>query len=258
MSAPAYYYIVRQMPGLALKLALNDVPFYRRAVDLNLATNGPVNHALLPGENTVLMEFLQAPVNPQAPNARVVLDFEVLLFDGDVKIHESKWPQVLDRAKPEDRKLPFIHRDKFDADKGLPLPIWDKAPRETFPSEGTPEMHDAVFELWDAYRRADVGAFLSATEVKLAEHQKYYGAMPELAPAEAARTYGAKLREPWDLQPFVPEELVFERWADGRVAYVTRKDGGHALVATHKTDPKQRWRADLYLTRVDGRWRIFR
>lgn len=258
MPAIPYYYIVRQMPGLALRLSLNDVPFYRRAVTYNLATNGPVNHALVRGENTVLMEFFSAPENPDTPGARVVLDFEVLEEKDDVKIHESKWPYLLEKYKPEDRKLPFVHRDKFNLDADLPPPIWESAPRDAFPPEGTPEQLDAVYELWDAYRRQDVGAFLSATEIKLAEHQKYYGAMPELAPAEAARTYGAKLKEPWDVAPFVAEDLVFESWADNRVAYVTRKDGGHALLATHKTDPKQRWRADLYLTRVDGRWRIFR
>ncbi len=258
MAMTPYYYIVRQMPGLALKLAINDVPFYRRAVTYNVASNGPVNHALVRGENTVQMDLLEDNVNPHAPNARVVLDFVVLREEDDVVVHESKWPALLDLHQPEDRKLPLTHRTKFTIDTDIPKPIWQDNAPEQFPPEGTDEQHEAVFQLHDAYRRKDVGAFLAATELKLADHKRYYGPTPGLDPISAERDYGAKLREPWDVRPFDPKELVFERWADGRVAYVTRKDGGPALMATHQTDPKQTWRANLYLTRSDGKWRIFR
>ncbi|MBK8939871.1 MAG: hypothetical protein IPM79_20170 [Polyangiaceae bacterium] len=258
MAFVPYYYVLRHMPGLALRLALNDVPFYRGVVTFNKATNGPVNHALVPGLNTVRMDLAAAPVNPDSPSARVVLDFDVLEQEGDRLVHTVRYPQLLERHEPKQRKLPLTHVETFEVEGDVPPPIWENSPREEFPESGTSEQLDCVFELWDAYKRQDIGAFLSATEVKLSDHQRYYGAAPELAPAEAARTYGAKLREPWDVAPFEPHELSFERWADGRVAYVTRKDGGFALLATHKTDPGQRWRANLYLTKVDGRWRIFR
>jgi len=258
MAMTPYYYIVRQMPGLALRLALNDVPFYRRAVSYNVASNGPVNHALIRGENTVLMEFFQDAVNPLSPNARIMLDFVVLREEDDVIVHETKWPALLDLHKPEDRKLPLVHRTHFTIDTEIPKPLWADNPPEFFPPEGTDEQHEAVFQLHDAYRRQDVGAFLAATELKLADHKRYYGPTPGLDPISAERDYGAKLREPWDVAPYKPEELVFERWQEGRVAYVTRKDGGYALQATHRTDPKQAWNANLYLTREAGKWRIFR
>ncbi len=258
MAVVPLYYILRQMPGLTLRMALNDVPFYRRTVTFNSAANGPIRHFLVPGENTLQMELFASEVNPKAPNARVVLDFVIAREEDDVVVHTTRYPELLERHEPEDRKLPLLHRGTFEPPGEQLPPIWEKSPREVFPPEGTADQRAAVIELHEAYAQGDVGKFLEATRIKLEDYHRYYPDNGAVAPAMLAQKVASQLRQPWDVAPLDPNDLVFERWADGRVAYVTRRDGGHALCAKHREDPQQEWLANLYLTRVDGRWRIFR
>jgi hypothetical protein len=93
--------------------------------------------------------------------------------------------------------------------------------------------------------------------VKTAEHRKFYGLVPEMTEEYARGHCTQMLRQPWEVDPYDPKELVFERHQQGRVAYVTRKNGDYALQARHKTNPNMAWKANPYLTRTEGRWRVF-
>jgi hypothetical protein len=256
MSLPIPYdYRILHAPGIYARVLVNDIPFYRRIVDCNMAPAGPFNHLIVPGENVVRIELAEAGEN----DPTIIRTFEMTVLrqvDGAVRFRE-KWPDFAKEYPEEERKLPIVHERKLQSDCETPLPVWWDSPHERFPSEGTRDLHDAVRALHDAYARADVDEFLYLVELKFAEHKKYYGAVPDLAPEAAKERYGALLREPWDLDPYDPKEIVFEHRAGGRVAYATRRDGSHALRARHKTDPSQSWTANLLLTRRDGRWRIF-
>jgi len=251
-----HFYTVLQPPGVVARISVNDIPFYRRVVDHHASPSGPFNHMIVPGENVVTLELAEVPGVVPA-NVVSVFEFRVQREADDRYLFRAKWPELAKEYPEEQRQLPIVHVRTFEPEFETPMPIWIDAPRDFFPSDGTPEQHDTVRELHEAYRRGDADAFLGATQLKLAEHAKFYGQTPELAPAAAKQRYAELLREPWDLDPYEPEALVFEQHADNRVAYVTRRDGGPALNATHKTDPTQAWRPNLLLTRVSGRWRIF-
>lgn len=256
MSLPIpYYYIVKHAPGIYARVAVNDIPFYRRAVDCNLAPAGPFNHLIVPGDNVVTMELFE--VGEPTPTIIRSFSMEILREKDDVACFREKWPDFGKEYPEEERKLPIVHTRGFKSEGEVPKPIWWEAPRESFGAGGTSEQLDVVREVHEAYGKADVDAFLAAYELKFAEHRRYYGVVPELTPAMARPKYAGLLAMPWDLEPLDPEQLVFERRAEGRVAYVTRKDGTAALQARHKTDPSHTWEADLLMTRVDGRWRIF-
>lgn len=249
-----HYYQIKQAPNLVARVKVNDVPWYRRLVDFHHAPAGPANHLFLPGENEVTIEIHSTEQDPY-----MIRTFELLFMkeSDDSRIFRAKFPDYMEEYPEEERKLPFTHKQRFLFEETSPLPVWFHAPREGFSSEGSSEQHEAVRELHAAYANQDIDAFLHAMEHKTAEFAKFYGHLPELSPENARASYGKTLREPWDLRPYDPTELVFERHCDGRVAYVTRRDGGPALSADHKVDPSQTWQANLLLTRIDGRWRIF-
>ena len=262
-----HYYQILHAPGVVARVTVNDIPFYRRAVDFSMSPAGPFNHMIVPGENIVVIELAEA-AGPIAATATRTFDFRVMREADDRVIYRMKWPDVASEPRPEgleppiryldkERELPIVHTGRFEPDFENPRPLWLDAPPGAFPAEGTQDQHDAVLELHDAFRRRDVDGFLAASELKLAEHRRFYGVIPELAPDAAKARYSEMLREPWDLDPYDPKQLVFERRADGRAAYVTRKDGTPALQARHQTDPSQAWGANLLLTRAEGRWRIF-
>ncbi|MBL9022652.1 MAG: hypothetical protein JNL21_10660 [Myxococcales bacterium] len=262
-----HYYQILHSPGVVARVTVNDIPFYRRAVDFAMSPAGPFNHMIVPGDNVVVLELTPAP-GPVPPTVTQTFDFRIMRESDDRVVFRAKWPDLVDYPKPEkgdpptryldqDKRLPAVYTGRFEPDFENPRPIWLDAPTGAFPAEGTREQHDAVLELYEAFRRRDVDGFLAASELKLAEHRRFYGAIPELAPDVAKARYGEMLREPWNLDPYDPSQLVFERRAEGRAAYVTRKDGTPALQARHQTDPSQAWRANLLLTRAEGRWRIF-
>ncbi len=255
MSLPApHQYQIRHAPNLVATVLVNDVPFYRRVYDSHEAPAGPANHLLLEGENEVTIH-----IDSIEPDPYMIRSFELeFLRESDKSaVFRARFPDYLKQYPEEERKTPFTHKQKFLYSEPSPKPLWLDAPRESFPSEGNREQHEAVAELHRAYGSADIDAFLSAMELKTAEFTKFYGSLPELAPEAARASYGQVLREPWDLVPLDPNELLFSRHCDGRVAYVTRRDGRPALFAQHKQDPGRTWNANLLLTRATGRWRIF-
>lgn len=249
-----FYWLVKHPPGHVVNLTVNDVPFYRRSSDHHAAPNGPFNHWLLPGRNVVHLTLVQ-PV--PVPGMKFSMSFQVIRFEDDMALFTLAYPEFIQVHPEEERSLPASHQAAFDFPLDAPKPIWFDAPVTDFPPEGTPEQRAAIFELWDAKRRGDVDDFIRATEMKARNLELFYGPNPDHTPGKMRGEYGAILAEPWDLRPLDFEELIFERRGGGRVAYVTRKDGGPTLFAQHKEDPDRTWEPTLYLTMVEGRWRIF-
>lgn len=248
-----HYFQIKHSPGIMADVLINDVPFYRRYSEINQSPAGPVNHFLLKGRNTVKIKLDEANPNPLRIRT---FDVKLMREEDDRVLFHANWPDFAKDYPEPEQKLPIVHETWFDFDEDTPRPIWADAPVESFPGEGTRELRDAVRELHDAYDRQDIDAFLKAMEHKTAEFQKFYGPLPSLAPDAARETYGKSLREPWNLRPYDPTKVFFERRANGRAAYARGLEGGPALLALHKTDPVRSWEASLLLSRVDGRWRI--
>jgi len=249
-----HYYVVKHPPGFWLHISINDLPFYRRFSDCHQAPSGPINHWLVQGENKVVMTL----VKPESSGQReFTAAFEILRFSDDRPLFILKYPDFTETLPAVEQPLPLVYHANFHYDEDAPRPVWQDAPKSDFTPAGTPELRQAVFDLYDAFRRKDVDAFVRAAEVKTTELQRFYGPMPGLTPNAMHAEQAANFAEPWDLAPLDFNDIVFERRGNGRTAYVWRKDGGPALFAKHQTDPERTWEANLHLTQVNGAWRIF-
>lgn len=257
--AQSYLFQVGHGTGVAARVLLNDLPMYTGAGQQNITVSGPANHLLLPGENTLTLELFPAPRPLDAPTIEGPVAFTLRLDDAEGTIvHRVKWPDCWEALAEEHQVLPFAHASRFVADELLARPVyWDVAPVD-FPLEGTPDLHLAVMEYSHALARRDVDAFLEANALKLAERQRANPGHSELDRGVQRQKLQGYLGRDWQLRPARMEELVFERRAGGRVAYVTRKDGGHAVEAFAADDPSETFAVDLFLTRHEGRWRVFR
>ncbi len=107
-----------------------------------------------------------------------------------------------------------------------------------------------------AVARNDADAFVRLVDLKSAEAMAAYEGDASFSLADArqgAVEYfsGHALARPLDF-----DEIVFEPRADGRVAYVSRVDWGPAVEAS--TSEGRGFATDLWLTRHDGAWKIFR
>ena len=249
-----HYYLIKHPPGMVASISVNDIPIYRRFSDYHQAPNGPFNHWMLSGQNVVHLVL----VEPEPlPNSWHSFSMEVLRHSDDVPIFTVSFPGLLALHPEDERDLPVAHQTAFNFNEESPRPIWLDAPVTDFPPEGTPEQHQAVFDLHDAYSRGDVDAFSRAIEPKMTELARFYGPNPATSPAANRAEFVKNFAEPWDVRPLDFNDLMFERRGGGRTAYVTRKDGGPALLATHKTDPDWTWEPTLHMTQIAGRWTIF-
>jgi len=249
-----YYYLIKHPPGFVANISVNDVTFYRRYSDYHQAPNGPFNHWMVEGVNVVHLVLVQ---ETPKPGMDFKFSMEILRFEDDAPIFQMNFPQLLALHPPEEQALPVTHQTIFRFDEISPRPIWMDAPEADFPPEGNAEQRAVVAALHDAKSRGDLDDFIKLTEIKRTALERFYGPNPEETEAALRATYAPILSEPWEVDPLDFNQLMFERRAGGRVAYVTRKDGGPALFAKHKTDPERTWEPTLYLTQVNGKWRIF-
>lgn len=248
-----YLYRMKHGVGLAVDLRLNDVPFYRRVSEYSESPAGTASHLLVEGENVLSLWMGEIEKVPW-----LVRSFEFLILrDGSEEpIFRLTWPEFAEEQPEGERDLPIKHEARFVFAEPTPKALWVEAPVENVPPEGTESLHDALRELHAAYASGDVDAFLKVMEHKTAEMTKFYGPIPDLAPAAAKEYYGEKLAQPWKLEPYDPKKVVFERCANGRAAYARNLEGGPALFAQHEHDPGETWQANPLFARVDGRWRV--
>lgn len=250
MEDTSYFYRIAHGPWTRLRVHMNDVPFYRRdPQEYAITFTDGANHLLVPGENALTLEILEAP-----PHVTVIVEITI---DNN---HESPvlridWP-MMEEAVPEARALPFTITARFTARGTSYRPAYLDAPPSHFWPEGTPEQHEVVRDFHAVMARGDTSGFVEAVGLKSEEYLRAYGGDPtcgkEAAREEAAEAFAKGV----EVRPLRMDDLVFEQRADGRVAYVTRRDGGKAVEAV--AGDGQRFATDLWLTRHNGAWRIFR
>lgn len=258
--APSYLIQVGHGTGVGARVLVNDLPIYRGFGQENMTVTQAANHLLAPGENTMTMELFPAPRPAHAPSIEgpVVFTLRLDVEEGTI-LHRVRWPDDMWEMLPDDKRvLPFSHTTRFAADERLGRPIyWDKPPVD-FPLEGTEALHAAVTEFLQALQKSDVDAFMDVNSLKLAERQRANPGHTELDAGLQKQKLVAYLSKKWLVRPTSMDELVFENRAGGRVAYVTRADGGRAIEAVAADDPSETFAVDLFLTRHEGRWRVFR
>lgn len=257
--APSYLFQVGHGTGVAARVVLNDLPMYSGNGQQNITVSGPANHLLLPGLNTVLLEIFPAPRPADAPTIEGPVVFTMRLdVDEGTIVHRVKWPDVAEILPEAQQVLPFAHTSTFTVDNRIPKPVYLDAPPSDFPLEGTPAQHAVVREVLDALSRRDIDGFMALHTLKLEERQKANPGHGELAAHVQKKALAGWLQKPWIVRPTPMDELAFESRCGGRVAVVTRPLGGRAVEAVNSEDPSETFSVDLYLTRHEGRWRVFR
>lgn len=273
MNATPYYYDLHQGTGVAVRALLNDLPFYRGNGAELVAITAPANHLLLPGENVLTLELAPPPkavaaaLAKEQPTPGAVaggVRFALMIDDeDDTVVHRASWPEPIarDGAPAPPRSLPATLTTRFKVEGGVGRPVYLDAPRARFERKGTPEQRDAVREIFRALEKGDVAAFLRTSELKLAERERANPGSPEHAVAQQREKIQKRFAKKWQLRSMDTKslrDLVFESRAEGRVAYVTRADGGPAVEAVSASDPGNTLAMDIFLTRVGGTWKVFR
>lgn len=260
MAFVPYWYKLHHGTGVALRVLVNDILLYRHSGRDNWTFSGPANHLFVPGENTLLVELFPTIPPAHAPKLRGPVEMRVMRDDDtDPVIAEYRFDWWDASQEPP---LPKAGGALFRPEGDIPEPVWLKAPRARFGPEGTPELREAARKVHEAFARRDVDAYFEAHATRLREWQRAYPESRAYDPELQRSSLAASLRQDWEMAPFDPDALLFESQADGRVAFVTRADGGKALQATSAAPgvagSRKTMEADLYFTQVDGVWRVFR
>jgi hypothetical protein len=254
---------IRHCHGTHVRVFVNDLPMYDKAVLDFCAPTFGATPWFVPGENRVVIEVNDGPINPGMPT--VPRHFHLLFFHqgenletDETTLYEKEYPTFLAELPEAERKLPCRWTDTFTPKGQIPEPIWADAAPEPIPEKGTPELLKAVYDLHVAFSRRDVDALVGAAALKLEDMQRYFGPQSWNIPSEVKKEHAEMMAEPWDLAPFEPDRLRFRSCAGGRVAYATYEDGGPAVRARHKIAPTQTWAVKPLLVRQGADWRIYR
>jgi len=259
MAPPMYIYRIMHRPGSRVRALINGVPVYNRSVTDNASPAQPITHWLTTGDNTLTFELWEAPLSPRTPYLGAHFAFLIREVKGnndptpieEIDLFAWHYPNsLIDKEFPT--ALPLVHTEVFHVSADLPAPAYAKATREEFPVEGTPEQRAAVFELYDSFATRDGARFDQVMDVKYSEFDRYYS-LPPNTKAEAVQQMNA----PWIMEPFDEHDLRFDRLQDGRLARVYRASGKQAVHAAHRDEPYLGWGTDFFMTRLDGRWRIY-
>ncbi len=260
--AAPYVARVLHNAGTFVTAIMNDIPMYEKSV---MDFSAPTFHGcpwLVPGENEVVLEVEEAPLNPEF---RTLAMFELSLYLHVMKVEDERnvfhvrYPDFVETLPPPRRKFP-IRSDpmKFTPEGHIPEPIWWNAPKASINPLGSPELLQPLKDLHTAFEKRDIDAFLDLTSTKIEDLVRYTGPTPDASRTnleqETAEFFGMQ----WDLRPFEPEKLRFRSCQEGRVVYVTDEERGPALFAKHKTEKRTAWRVKPYLVRQGNGWRIFR
>lgn len=241
-------------PPCGARVSFNGIPFYEGTPTQIVGQTAPASHTFVPGTNHITIDLWPAPKLESAPHQESRIDVMVLRLDDEVPLWRWEYPFSVSGAGLEP-KLPWTHTEVFEPEGELPEPVYFRATPEEFPIEGTDEQRATIADIRDAFVTKDFPRYKKALDLRQEEWGRFYG--KDFDPTGAARAKES-FGEPWIVDPLAPEDLTFERYENGRVARVRRISGRPALHAQHATTPYAHWGTDVFITRVDGRWQIFR
>jgi hypothetical protein len=247
-----YTYCISHGPFTALQFRLNDIPFYRitdTKKETGVTETSVADHLLVRGENTFTFEVRQA-------EEKYYATFELQVnHDRSNNLFELVWPLIYQYI-PAVTSQPFSYTLSFHIPDFTFRSAFLDAPPQVFGPEGNRELHEAVLRFYDTLLRADHRAFLWEMRLKRSELQRAYPDSPILTDEYLERIFAKRFGSGLEVEPVRLEDLHFESCAGGRVAFVTRKDGGRPILAL--TPDGQGMHHDLWLTYHEGAWQIFR
>lgn len=253
MAPTPYYYLINHGPPTRLRALMNGVPFYRCEPESEAegATHtAAANGLLVPGENVLSLDVLEADTFYS-----IIVEMTIA-FDHKSPVFRVDWPKLWKAYADEEKVIPFTHQVRFEATGVRFTPAYLRAPRAEFDHRGTPALREAVARYHDTIARNDVDAFMHENAFKIAEADRAFEGHPAFAPGPLREAMRERFQAGVTARPLDLDALQFESYAEGRVAYVVRADGGPALEAECTNDDAMR--TDLWLTQIDGQWRVFR
>ena len=251
MPPTPYYFQVSHGPRTRLRLLMNGVPFYRCVPGPDGATmGGAANHLLMPSGNVLTLEALEADTH-----FAIVVELSID-FDHAAPVVRMDWPKMWKDVPEALQIVPFRHDVPFEVHGVDFTPAYVNAPKADFDHRGTPELREAVRQYHETIARGDTDGFMAQNAMKIEECDRAYEGHPAFSPGALRDPMAERFQAGVEARPLVFEELHFESFLDGRVAYVTRLDGGTALAAASKNGDEME--NDLWLTQQGGLWRVFR
>lgn len=247
---------------------LNEMPLYRSAFLGPDSRSGPINDLLVPGENEISIELLRTKKLHHGAFLKHAITLNVFEVTNPEALHptpfeqrmivDMKFPDVMEALDTRHQRYPMYFRATFDPGVDIADPPFAGAPEADFGCEGTPDLRDALKRLHDTVARCDVEAFLNEISLKLEHAERALEGEEAMTAKQKKDGFREQLFkfEP-EPQPLDFADIHFHALLGGRVAHVTRLDGGFALDAVCRKDPKRRMRTDLLMTRHQGQWRVF-
>lgn len=252
-------FVVNFKEGVIARTWLNDLPLHKEFIHGPDSMTGGANHLLVPGNNSLDIEVLRAPLDKGSVVDMMlytVLNEHSVPPELDVHCRVD-FPALWKEAPENERILPYHIQATFSVPEEVQEPVYWGAPSTSFGCEGTPELWQAVQELHHAIETHDADRFIQLTSLKDEEYERAYPGIPS-AQASRIRESAKKF---FSLHPRVKpldrKTVHFEPRAGGRVAFVSGADGEPVIHAIAERDPSLHLRANLLFTQYAGHWRVF-
>lgn len=270
---PPYQFTAHLEEGVLGRVWLNDLPVHKVLTRGPESLSGGANHMLVPGENTLTLEILALPEgtpppppDPNTPDPKHLLPVGFKIYQvvdasstpmKAAEIIRVDLPTSLGLSPWERPEMPLRHEVRFELPDPVVEPVYWRSPPADFGCSGTPELISVVKELHDALMARDVGRFVGLLSLKYEAYSAAYPGEPAAAIDRQRSAAERFFKLPYVVKPLDFGKIHFEPRAQGRVALVSGSDDRPVIEAVAEGEPAPALRANLFLTRIDGSWRIF-
>lgn len=249
---PIHGYLIRHGPGARVRVTVNDLPLHGGTTPDQDSISGVLNHLMVPGTNVLRAEVLHG--NRKEPAAY----FEVDARGSDTYPRcKVNWLEGLGTVA-DIGILDWAGEAIFEAEEGLPTPMWMAAPAQPVPDEGTEELWGEIHALVKAFETGSAEDVISAFALKVSDMHDMMETKWS-SPALARELMTSTLDRPWSVEPIFPETTFFRSIQGDRLVHVGRLDA-HEVLRAHRIGGEQQVKVamDLVFMRHEGRWRIIR
>lgn len=264
MTITNYFINIQMQLSVAVRFYLNDMPVWRFLRQGPDSMNGGANEWLVPGENVLTMEIVESALTlPNKPADHPMI--QVAIFKAkeggatheDVEvIHQVRFPDLWDEVSEELKVFPYRHESRFVLPASeVYRPRYLDAPEQDIPSDGTPELHQVVQDLYAAIQSGDGSRFADLLTLQFEEYERANGGAPHTDIASQRTVVDNFFAHPIVVKDLEMDRLVFESRANGRLVHVIRDDGQPVFQAVATDDPTEHLEANALLTFSDGQWR---
>lgn len=265
-------------PGTVCRVFLNDIPVFQGFEGNGFSHNGGINHFLVPGENELLLEILAAPApidgrlayepdpRPQMAGKDLNQTVEASVFKeridaagnrtGEIEIiYQTMFPDLWQHVDEGRRQLPYMHVARFDPGVDVPELTYLGAPFSEVPCEGTPDLHDAVRELHDAFSARDARRLAQLMALQMEEYDRAHHGRAGATRPEQRQAIDELVAEDIVVAPLDWAQMHFHARAHGKLVHVERLDR-NPVIDVRTIGKPQGHMSDPVFTHHDGRWQL--